>query len=339
MQGRSQAQARCSYVVAADGASSRVRRQLGIELQGREGLQQLCNIHFLSPDLGRMLQRARPAMLYFCFGPAAVAVLVAHDFSRGDFVMQVIKLKGSLSYCKDAWGFDRSGSSATLQRNWLELTFILYMLPKVVGAHRHKPPFSPVWRQSWSQTGAQSLLSPCPDVQHASCCYCRAFAVQVPIFPPLQTLADMTPEVCMGLVRAALGPEAAGAAVHIQNVRTWTMSALTAASFQVGDAACQTMSSCHSRTNSCAVASLQACNAIRGGGHCSPKVPCPVQAGRVFFAGDAAHQFPPAGGFGMNTGIQDAHNLAWKLAAGEDWNHQQDVGCLQKSLPAACRCQ
>eukprot|EP00850_Spirogloea_muscicola_P009468 SM000053S17425 [mRNA] locus=s53:359446:362725:+ [translate_table: standard] len=38
------------------------------------------------------------------------------------------------------------------------------------------------------------------------------------------------------------------------------------------------------------------------------------RAGAVFLAGDAAHQFPPAGGFGMNTGIQDAHNLAWKLA-------------------------
>jgi 2-polyprenyl-6-methoxyphenol hydroxylase-like FAD-dependent oxidoreductase len=37
--------------------------------------------------------------------------------------------------------------------------------------------------------------------------------------------------------------------------------------------------------------------------------------GRVFLAGDAAHRFPPSGGFGMNTGIQDAHNLAWKLAA------------------------
>ncbi len=40
------------------------------------------------------------------------------------------------------------------------------------------------------------------------------------------------------------------------------------------------------------------------------------QDGRVFLAGDAAHRFPPAGGFGMNTGVQDAHNLAWKLAAG-----------------------
>jgi len=35
---------------------------------------------------------------------------------------------------------------------------------------------------------------------------------------------------------------------------------------------------------------------------------------RIFFAGDAAHIHSPAGGQGMNTGIQDAYNLAWKLA-------------------------
>jgi putative polyketide hydroxylase len=37
--------------------------------------------------------------------------------------------------------------------------------------------------------------------------------------------------------------------------------------------------------------------------------------GRVFLAGDAAHEMPVTGGFAMNTGIQDAHNLAWKTAA------------------------
>jgi|KBSSwiStaDraftv2_1062776.scaffolds.fasta_scaffold10316_12 2-polyprenyl-6-methoxyphenol hydroxylase-like FAD-dependent oxidoreductase len=37
--------------------------------------------------------------------------------------------------------------------------------------------------------------------------------------------------------------------------------------------------------------------------------------GRVFLAGDAAHHMPPTGGFGMNTGVQDVHNLAWKLHA------------------------
>jgi putative polyketide hydroxylase len=37
--------------------------------------------------------------------------------------------------------------------------------------------------------------------------------------------------------------------------------------------------------------------------------------GRTFLVGDAAHVMPPSGAFGSNTGIQDAHNLAWKLAA------------------------
>ncbi|MEV5964264.1 FAD-dependent monooxygenase [Kribbella sp. NPDC051952] len=39
------------------------------------------------------------------------------------------------------------------------------------------------------------------------------------------------------------------------------------------------------------------------------------RSGRTFFAGDAAHVVPPSGSYGANTGIADAHNLAWKLAA------------------------
>ena len=39
--------------------------------------------------------------------------------------------------------------------------------------------------------------------------------------------------------------------------------------------------------------------------------------GDCFLAGDAAHRFPPTGGLGLNTGLQDAHNLAWKIAAVE----------------------
>jgi 2-polyprenyl-6-methoxyphenol hydroxylase-like FAD-dependent oxidoreductase len=42
------------------------------------------------------------------------------------------------------------------------------------------------------------------------------------------------------------------------------------------------------------------------------------RVGNVFLAGDAAHVHSPAGGQGLNTSIQDAYNLGWKLAVGDD---------------------
>ncbi|WIA08637.1 hypothetical protein OEZ85_008065 [Tetradesmus obliquus] len=115
------------------------------------------------------------------------------------------------------------------------------------------------------------------------------FVAQVPYYPPLQSPADFTPEVCRQLIADAAGwslaqlqqPAAAAAAgaagpgqhgFQLHSVKSWAMSAVVAEDY-------------------CAWGS------------------------RVMLAGDAAHRFPPAGGFGMNTGIQDAHNLAWKLAA------------------------
>jgi len=47
----------------------------------------------------------------------------------------------------------------------------------------------------------------------------------------------------------------------------------------------------------------------------SAKLAARYRHGSIFLAGDAAHSFPPTGGLGLNTGVQDAHNLAWKLAA------------------------
>jgi 2-polyprenyl-6-methoxyphenol hydroxylase-like FAD-dependent oxidoreductase len=48
--------------------------------------------------------------------------------------------------------------------------------------------------------------------------------------------------------------------------------------------------------------------------HCHTKVASRFRSGRVLLAGDAAHVCSPAEGHGMNSGIQDAFNLAWKLA-------------------------
>jgi 2-polyprenyl-6-methoxyphenol hydroxylase-like FAD-dependent oxidoreductase len=48
--------------------------------------------------------------------------------------------------------------------------------------------------------------------------------------------------------------------------------------------------------------------------HINERKVADYRAGRVFLAGDAAHVHSPAGGQGMNTGMQDAFNLAWKLA-------------------------
>lgn len=52
---------------------------------------------------------------------------------------------------------------------------------------------------------------------------------------------------------------------------------------------------------------------------------------RIFLAGDAAHEMPPTGGFGLNTGVQDVHNLAWKVAAVV--HAQADVSLLDTYHP------
>ena len=51
--------------------------------------------------------------------------------------------------------------------------------------------------------------------------------------------------------------------------------------------------------------------------HMSAQIAERYSEGRTFLVGDSAHRFPPTGGLGLNTGVADAHNLVWKIAAVE----------------------
>ena len=62
--------------------------------------------------------------------------------------------------------------------------------------------------------------------------------MQVPFFPPVQRLQDVTPAVALAMVRSALGSAAAGEEVVIQSTKQWTMSAQVAERFSVRAVAC-----------------------------------------------------------------------------------------------------
>ncbi|CAI8598105.1 unnamed protein product [Vicia faba] len=96
------------------------------------------------------------------------------------------------------------------------------------------------------------------------------FVLQIPFYPPQQTIEDFNPKACEKLISKLVGQEFGD--VDVIDIKPWIMHAEVAESFTC----------------------------------------C---GNRILLAGDAAHRFPPAGGFGMNTGIQDAHNLAWKIAS------------------------
>ncbi|KAK7312001.1 hypothetical protein RJT34_10527 [Clitoria ternatea] len=96
------------------------------------------------------------------------------------------------------------------------------------------------------------------------------FVLQIPFYPPQQTIEDFTSKACEKLISKLAGREFGD--VDVIDIKPWIMHAEVAERYI-----------------------------------CSHN--------RILLAGDAAHRFPPAGGFGMNTGIQDAHNLAWKIAS------------------------
>ena len=74
------AQERYQYVIAADGAGSRVRDALGINMEGPESLQDFLMIHFTA-DLRRFTE-GRRGVLYFLFAPGVRGTLIAYDQSK-----------------------------------------------------------------------------------------------------------------------------------------------------------------------------------------------------------------------------------------------------------------
>ena len=79
-----------SFVIAADGAHSGIRQQLGIPLKhySKES-HSLMNVYFSSPELGSYLQKNQAAMLYFVYSKVGVLIIVAHNLARGEFVAQI----------------------------------------------------------------------------------------------------------------------------------------------------------------------------------------------------------------------------------------------------------
>ena len=65
----------------------------------------------------------------------------------------------------------------------------------------------------------------------------------------------------------------------------------------------------------CTAPTTRPCFAAKSSIRFTPAWPTAGAPDRVFLAGDAAHLTPPFAGQGMNSGVRDAHNLAWKLAA------------------------
>eukprot|EP00510_Aplanochytrium_minuta_P003986 CAMPEP_0184021864 /NCGR_PEP_ID=MMETSP0954-20121128/10200_1 /TAXON_ID=627963 /ORGANISM="Aplanochytrium sp, Strain PBS07" /LENGTH=647 /DNA_ID=CAMNT_0026304001 /DNA_START=290 /DNA_END=2233 /DNA_ORIENTATION=- len=81
---------KCSHLIAADGGYSDIRNHLQIQVKGERDLETFASIHFTSKDLGKFLiATENGAMLSFVFNDEIIAVVVAHDMRKGDWVIHV----------------------------------------------------------------------------------------------------------------------------------------------------------------------------------------------------------------------------------------------------------
>ena len=127
------------------------------------------------------------------------------------------------------------------------------------------------------------------------------YVMQIPYFPPYQTLEeDFAFNEVQEMIVAALGESNEHYDFQIKSIRPWTMGSLVSQEY------CFNPSSRPNDNNSSSSSSSN---------------------NNVFLVGDAAHVFPPAGGFGMNTGLQDVFSLAWRLAlVSETTENNDNVG-------------
>jgi hypothetical protein len=124
------------------------------------------------------------------------------------------------------------------------------------------------------------------------------YVCQIPYFPAFESFADYSAPRCLALIKAAIGAASA----------TPASSTRTAPNVSPTSATLGSTSSSRIEEPQINILSIDRWTMTCG-------VAASYRRGNVFLVGDAAHQFPPSGAFGMNTGLQDAHNLGWKLAA------------------------
>uniref|UniRef100_A0A7S2ESR5 FAD-binding domain-containing protein n=2 Tax=Ditylum brightwellii TaxID=49249 RepID=A0A7S2ESR5_9STRA len=146
----------------------------------------------------------------------------------------------------------------------------------------------------------------CHDVQNGE------WVCQIPFFTPYQTMEDdFREDLVLNMIWSGLGLKEYGNDawmsqttkngnstnarkerkdhIQIRSIQPWNMSSVVAKSYIGGISKDSGVGK----------------NDDDDGGSKNEK--------QIILAGDAAHAFPPAGGFGMNTGLQDAHNLFWRL--------------------------
>ena len=99
------------HLLACDGAHSSVRRALGLRLRGPPPLQHFKSVYFTAPELAPRLRTAgAEAMLYFTFNRGAIAVLVAHNIERGEWVAQLPYFPG----LQESHSLDKAACTAAI---------------------------------------------------------------------------------------------------------------------------------------------------------------------------------------------------------------------------------